>query len=155
MYHVAGLILLLTWFLYFFFLHDPAIKQIVYVAWVILGIGLVLIFWSIAVLLSRGEPERRDGWTQTTALVTTGIYAVVRHPLYLGWALMYISVMLFSQHWIIFLLGLLGIGCMCWITKQEDQHLIERFGTAYENYIHSVPSMNIFSGIIRFLTTSK
>jgi protein-S-isoprenylcysteine O-methyltransferase Ste14 len=79
------------------------------------------------------------------------VYAVVRHPLYLGWLLMYVAVILFSQHGLTVVLGTLGIVCMSLICRQEDQRLIERFGEAYERYMTSVPALNVLAGTLRLL----
>jgi len=68
---------------------------------------------------------------------------------------MYVAVILFSQHWLIVIMGLVGIVCMYLISRQEDQHLVEKFGDTYERYMKSVPAMNIFAGIMRLLQRRK
>jgi protein-S-isoprenylcysteine O-methyltransferase Ste14 len=89
--------------------------------------------------------------TYEETIVYSGIYVIVRHPLYLGWLLMYIAVMLFSQHLLIVIMGILGVLCMYLISRQEDQRLIEKFGDTYKKYLESVPAMNVLAGIIRLL----
>jgi protein-S-isoprenylcysteine O-methyltransferase Ste14 len=152
---IAGVLLVSTWLLYFSLLHNPVFQWLVYAGWAILAVGLVFIFLPMIVLRRKGSPEKDEDFTHTTTLVDSGIYAIVRHPLYLGWLLMYIAVMLFSQHWLIVIMGILGVVCMYLISRQEDQCLVEKFGDVYKGYMKSVPAMNIFAGIVRLLQRRK
>jgi protein-S-isoprenylcysteine O-methyltransferase Ste14 len=81
----------------------------------------------------------------------TGIYSLVRHPLYLGWSLMYPALVLVSLHWLTGVIALPGLVCVALISKQEDQHLVAKFGDAYERYVEDVPALNLPAGIIRHL----
>lgn len=152
---VAGVLLVSTWLMYFFLLHNPVLQWLVYAGWVILAVGFVFIFLPMVVLRSKGKPEKGKDFAHTTIIVDSGIYAIVRHPLYLGWLLMYVVVILFSQHWLVGILGILGVVCMYLISRQEDQYLIEKFGDTYERYMKSVPAMNVFVGIMRLLQRRK
>jgi len=151
----AGVLLASSWLLYFFLLHDPFVEGLVYVGWVMLAVGLVFILLPMVVLRSKGKPGKGRDFTHTTTIVDKGIYAIVRHPLYLGWLLMYAAVILFSQHWLIAIMGILGIVCMCLIARQEDRFLIRKFGDAYEKYMKSVPALNVLASIIRLLRHQK
>jgi len=152
---VAGVLLVSTWLMYFFLLHNPVLQWLVYAGWVILAVGFIFIFLPMVVLRSKGKPEKGKDFAHTTIIVDSGIYALVRHPLYLGWLLMYVAVILFSQHWLIVIMGILGIVCMYLISRQEDRRLIEKFGDTYERYMRSVPAMNLLAGIIRSLIGRK
>jgi len=46
------------------------------------------------VFSSKGKVKKEKDWTETTILVDTGIYSVVQNPLYLGWLLMYLAIIL-------------------------------------------------------------
>jgi len=151
LYYVAGLMLVLVWLLYFLLLHDPVVKVFTYVGWVILAVGLILVFLPILVLQKKGKPEQGKDFAHTTTVVDSGIYAVVRHPLYLGWLLMYVAAILLSQHWLIVIMGILGIACMYLISRQEDQRLIEKFGDDYKRYMQKVPRMNPVAGVMQLL----
>jgi len=96
----AGVLLILVWALYFLELHDLIIIELVYAGWLIYAIGIALILLSIYNLRVIGRPKREKDFTHTTVVVSTGVYALVRHSLHLGWALMYVVAMLFSQHWL-------------------------------------------------------
>ena len=151
MYCMAGILLVLAWMLYLLWLHDPVFKLLVYAGWFVLAIGLVLVFWPMTALRTKGNPAEGKDFTHTTRLVTGSIYRVVRHPLYLGWCLMYIAAGLFSQHWVVAILASLGVACIVQMAEQEDRHLIEKFGGAYARYMDSVPGMNLLAGIVRLV----
>lgn len=150
-FSTAGVLLVATWTLYFLLWHDPLLQWLAYTGWAILVVGLVLIVLAMATLRSKGRAGKGESYTQTTTVVDSGVYAIVRHPLYLGWLLMYVAVVLFSQHWLVVLMGLLGIVCMYLICQDEDQYLIEKFGDRYREYMQAVPALNVVVAIIRRL----
>ena len=150
----AGVILAASWLLYFFLFHNPLFQWLFYIGWAILAIGLILIFLPMFVLRSKSRVAVNKSFIHTRNIVKSGIYSVVRHPLYLGWLLMYVAVIFFSQHWLVMIPSAAGIVFMYLICRNEDRDMIAKFGRAYENYMKSVPSINIFSGIIRLLCRS-
>ena len=151
MYYLAGILLVVAWLLFFLRFHDAAIQPLFYAGWAVLAAGLGLIILPLLVLRAQGRPAEGKDIAQTTTLVTGGIYAVVRHPLYLGWLLMYVAVMLFSQHWLVLILGTVGMASMVQISRQEDRRLVERFGSAYKEYVAAVPALNLLAGVLRLL----
>lgn len=150
-FSTASVLLVATWLLYFFLWHNPVLDWLVYAGWVILVVGLALIALAMSTLRRRGRPAEGEDLTRTTVIVRSGIYAVVRHPLYLGWLLMYVAVMLLSQHPVILLMALPGVACMVLICRDEDRRLIDKFGDSYREYMRSVPALNILVGVVRVL----
>ena len=151
LYYIAGALLVLAYSL-LWFLDTPAGVQLLrYIGGGILVVGIVLIFLPRFAFRSKGKPEKEKDWTETTVVVDTGIYAVVRHPLYLGWLLMYVALILLSQHWLTVIIGIPGMVCVYLISRQEDQRLIEKFGDDYKHYMQKVPRMNLLAGIIRLV----
>ena len=151
LYYVAGVLLVLAYSLLWFLDTPAGIQLLRYVGGAILVVGIVLIFLPRFVFRSKGRPEEGKDWTETTIVVDTGIYSVVRHPLYLGWLLMYVALILLSQHWLTVIIGIPGMVCVYLISRQEDQHLIEKFGDDYKHYMQKVPRMNLLVGIIRLV----
>lgn len=147
----ASALLVATWLLYFLWLHDHSFPSLVSVGWVALVCGLMLIFLAIRTLRVLGRPGAGQAFAHTTSLVVRGIYAVVRHPLYLGWVLIFFAVMFFSQHWLVLSLAALGSGCAYGMARLEDRELVERFGVAYERYMRAVPGMSLPAGALRLL----
>lgn len=57
--------------------------------------------------------------------------------------------MLVSQHWLIVILGVIGIISMDQITRMADKQLVKKLGEDYETYMQNVPRLNILLGIVR------
>jgi len=73
------------------------------------------------------------------ALVTTGPYAVLRHPRYaeltlalLGWALL-------SNHLVSYLIFALWLPALWATVRLEERELHDRFGAAWQAYARRVP----------------
>ena len=149
LYYVAGALLVLAYSLLWFLDAPDGVQILRYIGGGILVVGLILIILPRFAFRSKGKPEKGKDWTETTIVVDTGIYAVVRHPLYLGWLLMYVALILLSQHWLTAIIGIPGMACVYLISRQEDQRLIKKFGDDYKDYMQKVPRMNLLAGIIR------
>jgi len=134
---------------------NPIWIPLVYVGWAVLLGGMALMALPLILLPRKGQAPRGGGVTQTTAVVTTGVYAVIRHPLYLGWMLAYVALVLIAQHWLVALVAVGGIASVYLICVHEDRRLLARFGEEYARYKRSVPRVNLVSGIVRLLRRSK
>jgi protein-S-isoprenylcysteine O-methyltransferase Ste14 len=88
---------------------------------------------------------------QTTVLVDSGVYAVVRHPQYLAGVLLSLALILTTQHWLIAIIGVVAMVLNYLIALKADQELIEKFGDDYKRYMDKVPRMNFLLGFIRLL----
>jgi protein-S-isoprenylcysteine O-methyltransferase Ste14 len=98
----------------------------------------------------KGNVLKGKSYMHTTQLVDTGIYAVVRHPQYIGGILaIFVATLLLYPHWLFAVLGISGAAILYWSTKPEDKRLVERFGDNYLAYMQRVPRMNLIRGIIR------
>ena len=155
MYYLAGA-LLITAYLLPWFLDNPVyIRGIWFAGWIIWMIGIALLFLPMFIFRSKGMVIKKNDWTKTTVLVDTGIYSIVRHPLYLGWSFMYLAIIFWSQHYLTIVIGITGMICVYQISRQEDQLLIKKFGNDYLDYMKKVPRMNFISGIIQSMRRKK
>lgn len=118
--------------------------------WIVWAAGMVLVMAPIVMFPRRGGVPRGKSFVHTTRVVDTGIYAVVRHPQYLGGILaVFVATMLLYPHWLFAVLGIPGIVILYLSTGGEEKRLIARFGSDYRAYMQKVPRMNIISGILR------
>jgi protein-S-isoprenylcysteine O-methyltransferase Ste14 len=99
----------------------------------------------------KGGVKKGKSYIQTTKLVDTGIYSIVRHPQFTTWMLWAIAGMLLFQHWIVILLGIPIIPLTYIDLLRADKRLIEKFGDDYKQYMQKVPRANFLLGIIRLL----
>ena len=120
--------------------------------WVVWAFGMVLVMAPIILFPRRGGVPRGKSFVNTTRLVDTGIYAVVRHPQYLGGVLaIFVTTVLWYPHWLLGLLGVVGAVVVYMSCKEEDERLIKQFGDDYVAYMKRVPRMNVVTGAIRQL----
>jgi len=96
----------------------------------LLGAGLVNWAWSVALILTkipRGE------------LITSGPYALVKHPLYTGVALLVLPWLgLLLDSWLGIALGGALYAASRRFAPSEEQELSTKFGTRWEEYRQSV-----------------
>jgi protein-S-isoprenylcysteine O-methyltransferase Ste14 len=154
LYIVAGVLVLAGWAL-LWIVGSPIWMWLFYLGWAVLLGAMALIVLPLVLLPRKGQAPRGGGVTRTTAVVTTGLYAVIRHPLYLGWMLGYVALVLIAQHWLVALVAVAGIACVYLICVQEDDRLLTRFGEEYARYKRSVPRVNLLLGILRLLRREK
>lgn len=155
LYYVAGILLVFAWLSLWFLDNPSALLVLQYVGWPIMVVGMMLIFLPLFILPRKGKVPKGKDITHTTAVVSSGIYAVVRHPLYLGWLLMYLAIIFWSQHWLTIIIGVIGMICVYLISRQEDHRLVEKFGDDYKRYMQKVPRMNLLDGVIRLIRRRK
>jgi protein-S-isoprenylcysteine O-methyltransferase Ste14 len=148
---IAAISLIICWLLFIFFFHNPASFILFICGNITIGIAVIIIILAMRTLRKRGRLQDETDFTATTSLVTEGIYAYVRHPLYLGWMLTYPAAMLVAQHWLVVIFGVIGVVSMVRIVIVADSRLVDKFGSQYEDYMHEVPRLNLILGIMRKL----
>ncbi len=118
--------------------------------WIVWAIGMALVMAPIIMFPRRGGVAKGKSFVNTTKLVDTGIYAVVRHPQYLGGILaVFLATLLLYPHWLFVVLGIPGVAILYLSTMAEEKRLIKRSGEDYKVYIKRVPRINLISGIAR------
>jgi protein-S-isoprenylcysteine O-methyltransferase Ste14 len=119
------------------------------VGWVVWAFGMVLVMAPIIMFPRRGGVPKGKSFVNTTRLVDTSIYSLVRHPQYLGGVFaIFITTLLWYPHWLFGLLGAVGTVIVYLSAREEDQRLVQQFGDNYMRYMQRVPRMNILVGVI-------
>jgi protein-S-isoprenylcysteine O-methyltransferase Ste14 len=120
------------------------------IGFIVWAFGMVLVMAPIVMFPRRGGVKKGKSFVNTTRIVDTGIYSLVRHPQYTGGIYaIFITTFLLYPHWLFAILGVLGIAVIVLGIKEEDERLIKKFGDDYVSYMQRVPGMNIFKGITR------
>jgi len=97
------------------------------IGWAVWAFGMVLVMAPIVIFPRRGGVPKGKPFVNTTRLVDTGIYAVVRHPQYTGGIYaIFLTTFLWYPHWLFGVLGVAGIVAVYMSCKEEDQRLIEK-----------------------------
>ena len=123
----------------------PVMEELIIVGWILLGIGALFVLLSVLTLRRKG----------TTNVTDSGVYGVVRHPMYLGGMVMFLSHIFFGQNWIVVISTVVGVYCCYLLIQSEDQQNIEKFGDNYKLYKGKVLGMNFVVGVIRMLQRRK
>ncbi len=140
----AGGQMLAAWLLY-----DPAASSIrVNLGWLVIFISGIFGWLPIFTFRSRGEVQGRS-YVDTTVLVDSGIYSIVRHPQYLAGVLICFALPLITWHWLVILLGIASLGMYWWSAIVEEERNLKKFGDAYLEYQRRVPRFNFFLGLGR------
>jgi protein-S-isoprenylcysteine O-methyltransferase Ste14 len=151
MHYVAGALLLAQFALMWVLDNSIDIEGLEYLAWAVWLVAATLLALSMLTLRSRGQVQDGRSYVETEALVATGVYALVRHPQYLGWMLMYVAMILFKPNWILAVPGIAGAACVYRFTVQEEAFLKEKFGDSYRRYMQAVPRFSLVTGVVRLL----
>ena len=70
------------------------------------------------------------------ALVKTGIYRLIRHPMYSSFFLLGLAQMLLLANWFAGLAGVVGAGILfAFRVRREEQMMLESFGDEYRSYM--------------------
>jgi len=94
--------------------------------------GLVLV--SGWILARRGMKEVFGTPREKPGLITTGIFRIVRHPIYTGAILFYLTAILSTLSLAAALFWILIIGFYIYISRYEERILTEAFGNDYLEY---------------------
>ena len=100
-----------------------------------------------------GRAQPGESYMQASTVVDHDLYAVVRHPQYLGYMCLTVTFMLISPHWLIILAGTSAMLLFYLYALQEEKSLLKKFGRAYQEYMGHVPRFNIIRGVIRMVVS--
>jgi protein-S-isoprenylcysteine O-methyltransferase Ste14 len=101
-------------------------------------LGEAIRFWGVSI---AGSETRTTGTVGGTYLITTGPFAYVRNPLYVGNMLLYGGVGIMSMAlfpWLLLAAVLWFVVQYTMIVLQEEEYLAGHFGEAYATYRQNV-----------------
>lgn len=104
-------------------------------AWFYVGLPIYLVGLICATLatfaFARTSPDKPN---------TEGIYRISRHPMYLGFLLIYLGTGIASASWVYLLVLTVVLGMyMTVLSIPEERFCLEKYGDAYQKYINRTP----------------
>lgn len=108
-------------------------------------LGVLLLILSLRSLLRN----------KSGVLIKKGIYALVRHPMYLGGMFLFLAMVCFLQHWIMILLVSINLLLIHRSMIEGDRINEDKFGDDYVQYMKQVPRMNMIIGIVKLLSRGE
>lgn len=151
LFWVYSVLLFVPVVMVFVFYNYYMFAMFVYLGWLLLVLGFVIVFLAGGEFRRRGGVPEGESVVHTTVLVDSGVYSVVRHPQYLGFMLIVFALVLMSQHWLTVFSGVTGSILFYRDILKEEESNIEKFGADYKAYMERVPRMNILVGVLRLL----
>lgn len=128
LFFAGGLLLDRTWPLPF---RHGALGEIV--GWLVLGLGVALIVWTLLTFLVRRVSPA--SFVPTSQLITGGPFAMSRHPLYLGGLVAYLGgALLGDLTWAMVAAIPLAIVIQRFFVAREEAYLEEQFGDEFRAY---------------------
>jgi len=94
------------------------------------GLGVFLLGWGLAI----GALIQLKRLEDTDHLVTTGLFSVLRHPMYTGFIFWILGWCVFHGAGVSLLAGILGIANILYWRRLEEMALESRYGELYREY---------------------
>jgi protein-S-isoprenylcysteine O-methyltransferase Ste14 len=152
---VASILIIAQYILAFFVFKLPGIKALQWAGWIIWVLSVIFGIGPIFILRRKGGVGNGKSYVETTRLVDSSLYAVIRHPQYLSGILFSLALMLLAQHWLVILLGAISTILIYLDIQVADQEGIEKFGEAYRQYMQRVPQVNFLLGVVRLIQAKR
>ena len=114
--------------------------------WSIMGIGVLVLLWATFLIDHFELFGLRQGWNamlekewRGPAFVTPWLYKIVRHPLYLGWLLIFWGAPTMTAGHALFSAGMSVYILIA--LRYEERDLVQQIGDRYERYRQQVPAL--------------
>ena len=104
---------------------------------VFLGVGVALLLAAFGLFQKTGQDPKP--WEATPEIISTGIYAHTRNPMYVGMGFLQAGLgVALANGWVV-----LFVPVTCWVIgriaiRHEEAYLTEKFGPVYTDYQRSV-----------------
>jgi protein-S-isoprenylcysteine O-methyltransferase Ste14 len=104
-----------------------------------IGGAILIVGWVFHVRCHRAHKQAHEQSRQIEAIVTTGMFSKIRHPMYLSLILMYLGLAIaWGIVWMLvpsFFFSALTV----MTAVEEEEFLLRKFGRKYEEYMQQVP----------------
>jgi methanethiol S-methyltransferase len=115
-------------------------------AWSVMAVGVLVLLWATFLIDHFELFGLRQGWStlrgkvlRGPAFVTPYLYKIVRHPLYVGWLLIFWGAPTMPAGHVLFSVGMSGYILLA--IRFEERDLVQHIGKPYEQYREQVPAL--------------
>ncbi|HEX5162261.1 MAG TPA: isoprenylcysteine carboxylmethyltransferase family protein [Steroidobacteraceae bacterium] len=115
-------------------------------AWAVMGLGVIVLLWATFLIdhfelfgLQQGWSALRQKELRGPAFVTPYLYKFVRHPLYLGWLLIFWGAPTMTAGHLLFAAAMSVYILVA--MRYEERDLVQHIGERYERYRREVPAL--------------
>jgi protein-S-isoprenylcysteine O-methyltransferase Ste14 len=116
------------------------------VGWSIMGLGVAILLWATFLIdhfdlfgLRQGWTTLRGGELREPGFVTPWLYRIVRHPLYVGWFLIFWGTPTMTAGHLLFATVMSGYILVA--IRFEERDLLDHIGEPYRRYREEVPAL--------------
>ena len=117
------------------------------VPWHIRIIAFIPIFFAAGYFAQKAHKKIFEEERETLMVITTDIYSVIRHPMYFGSILIFLSLVVLSLSLIATVIFIFVIIFYYYLCIYEERLFNERLGESYKSYIKKVPMLIPFTKI--------
>lgn len=112
--------------------HDPfSLHQII--SWILLILSAY--FGLAGYLLLKRKGKSAQNFENTSVLVKSGVYSLIRHPLYFSLFLLGTGVMMKNLSITSLILGAINLIAVWFTALTEEKEMAEKFGEPYKEYV--------------------
>lgn len=116
------------------------------VGWSVMGLGVVVLLWATFLInhfelfgLQQGWLALRGRELKGPGFVTPWLYKIVRHPLYVGWLLIFWGAPTMTAGHLLFSAGMSAYILIA--LRYEERDLADHIGEPYRRYQQQVPAL--------------
>lgn len=104
------------------------------ISWIL----LILSAWSglAGYFTLKGKGKADGNFENTTVLVKSGIYGLIRHPLYFSLLLLGTGIMMKNLSLPSITAGMVNLVALWFTARTEEKEMIDKFGQQYRDYIN-------------------
>jgi protein-S-isoprenylcysteine O-methyltransferase Ste14 len=120
-------------------------------------LGLAVVFGGVPFFQLRrfGAAPSVGSYMATTMVARRGLYAIVRHPQYLGCDFLAWGLAASAPHWGTILPAIVFTMACSRQARAEERYLLETFGDDYRAYRRTVPRFGLLTGLLRWVRRTR
>jgi protein-S-isoprenylcysteine O-methyltransferase Ste14 len=109
--------------------------------WYLRAIIFIILFFIAGYLAQTGLKQVFHEEREDLQVISSGVFGIVRHPIYLGSIILFLSFVVLSFSLMALSIWFVVIAFYYYLCKFEENLLIDKLGDKYRNYMKKVPML--------------